>query len=239
MTQITRLKKSSKGVIYEESLHRRSASTWLLDSEVASFRQATFGESTQIRTFIRFCIYFGYTPVPASTETRVRYSVFLARTHVASSVKQNLNVVRIIHLARGLKNPLEGSFHLKCVLKGTTRMRGRAPERKLPITPVILRVFHRYIDVRNAYDVTFLAACVVAWKITILGRIFVAEMWSSLSKKCWFRLSITRQSSAMNVRWKPIDAHRMYTLSSGCPAYIMGAFSWHTATRAAVFLLCV
>ena len=119
----------------------------LLDSEVASFRQATFGESTQIRTFIRFCIYFGYTPVPASTETRVRYSVFLARTHVASSVKQNLNVVRIIHLARGLKTPLEGSFHLKCVLKEITRMRGRAPERKLPITPVILRMFHRYIDV--------------------------------------------------------------------------------------------
>ena len=29
MTQITRLKKSSKEVIYEESLHRRSASTWL------------------------------------------------------------------------------------------------------------------------------------------------------------------------------------------------------------------
>ena len=29
VTQITRLKKSSKGVIYEESLHRRSASTWL------------------------------------------------------------------------------------------------------------------------------------------------------------------------------------------------------------------
>ena len=28
VTQITRLKKSSKGVIYEESLHRRSASTW-------------------------------------------------------------------------------------------------------------------------------------------------------------------------------------------------------------------
>ena len=30
VTQITRLKKSSKGVIYEESLHRRSASTWSL-----------------------------------------------------------------------------------------------------------------------------------------------------------------------------------------------------------------
>ena len=41
-----------------------------------------------------------------------------------------------------------------------------------------------------------------AWKITILGRIFVAEMWSSLSKEFWFWLSITRQSSATNVRWK-------------------------------------
>ena len=41
-----------------------------------------------------------------------------------------------------------------------------------------------------------------AWKIKLLGRIFVAEMWSSLSKQFWFQLSITRQSSAMNVRWK-------------------------------------
>ena len=96
-------------------------------------------------------------------------------------------------------------------------MRSRAPERKLPITPVILRIFHQYLDVRNAYDVTFFAACVVAffkffsvnlpcsqkaWKITILGRIFVAGMWSSLSKEFWFRLSITRQSSATNIHWK-------------------------------------
>ena len=54
-----------------------------------------------------------------------------------------------------------------------------------------------------------------AWKITILGKIFVTEMWSSLSKEFWFRLRITRQSSATNVRWKshwcalcPVDALR-------------------------------
>ena len=142
-------------------------------------------------TFNRFCIYFGYIPAPASAETIVRYSVFLARTHVASSVKQNLKVVRIIHLDRGLKNSLEGSIHLKCVLKGITRMRGRAPERKLPITPVILRMFHRYIDVRNAYDVTFFAACVVAF-LYVFRYIYLAlkkpersRSWEEyLSRRC-------------------------------------------------------
>ena len=47
VTQITRLKKSSKGVIYEESLHRRSASTcWWDQISMMSARSVPAGLSS-------------------------------------------------------------------------------------------------------------------------------------------------------------------------------------------------
>ena len=95
-------------------------------------------------------------------------------------------------------------------------MKGRAPEQKLPITPVIFQMFHRYLDVRNAYDVTFFAACVVAFltvfrKSTLLSKsVKDHDPGKNICRRDvefteqGFLISIkhNRQSSAMNVRWK-------------------------------------
>lgn len=128
-----------------------------------------FAESTkrtyqsQLRIYLRFCLYFGYTIVPATTQTLVRYCIFLARNHVPSSVRQYLNIVRIIHLDNNLPNPLENNFPLRTVLKGIDRIRGRPPVRKLPITPVLLRMFYEHLDMSKTFDMIFFAACVVAF----------------------------------------------------------------------------
>lgn len=85
----------------------------LLDAELTKYRQSVFAENTkrayksQTRVYLRFCGYFGYIAVPATRDTLVRYCVFLARNHAPSSVRQYLNVVRILHLENGLSNPLE------------------------------------------------------------------------------------------------------------------------------------
>lgn len=141
----------------------------LIDTEVASYRRSMFAESTQktylsqLRVYLRFCLYFGYRIVPATTQTLIRYCIFLARNHVPSSVRQYLNVVRIIHLDNYLPNPLENNFPLRSVLKGIDRVHGRPPVRKLPITPVLLRMFYELLDMSKNFDIVFFSACVVAF----------------------------------------------------------------------------
>ena len=65
-------------------------------------------------------------------------------------------------------------------------------------------------------------------------------MWSSLSKEFWFRLSITRQSSATNVRWKSHwcaqDVHIVQWMP--CVHYGSG-FLTYRHTRRCFLTLCM
>jgi len=141
----------------------------LIDSEVSKYRRSVFSLNTQLtyqsqlRVYLRFCLFFGYLAVPATTQTLVRYCVFLARNHTANSVRQYLNIVRIIHLSQGLPNPLEKNFALHSILKGIDRVRGQVPKQKLPITPQLLRMFYDKLDFSCKLDITFYATCVVGF----------------------------------------------------------------------------
>ena len=153
----------------------------MLDAEVYTYRQATYADSTKktyrshLRVYLRFCLYFGYTILPASTKTLVRYIIFLARNHVPSSVRQYLNVIRLLHIEQGLPNPLEDNFPVRSVLKGVDRLRGSPPKRKLPITPELLIAFHGMLDMANDFDFVFFCACLIAFftffrKSTLLSQ---------------------------------------------------------------------
>ena len=104
-----------------------------LDAELRKYRgQAFFAQSTaatyksQLRTYFRFCLYFGYRPVPFSSHNLLRYVLFLAQTLAASSIACYLNVVRILHLQRGFPNPLQDTlfkFQKELLMRGTKRLR--------------------------------------------------------------------------------------------------------------------
>jgi len=86
-----------------------------LGRAVTICKQRTFAASTQQRyrthqdTYTAFCNNMGYTAVPASSDTLFRYALMLANSLQHSSVKQYLNIVRILHLEWGLPNPLESN----------------------------------------------------------------------------------------------------------------------------------
>lgn len=116
-----------------------------LDREVEYYLGKTYAPSTQ-RTYrshrdsyLKFCAATGVAPVPATTETLCRYVAMLSRSLKFSSVKQYMNVIRLLHLEWGLPNPVHNNFRLDSVLRGVRRDRGDAVTRKLPITPELLR----------------------------------------------------------------------------------------------------
>ena len=103
----------------------------------------------------------GYCPVPASTQTICRYVAYLSKTLKYSSIRQYLNIIRIMHLEWDLPNPILDNFHINSVLRGARRSLGDVPNRKLPITPDILKVILSKLDISTPSDANMWAVCLI------------------------------------------------------------------------------
>ena len=115
-----------------------------LDQEVSTLRVLTFSESTR-RTYMsqqllypRFCAGLNIPLVPISSCNLGRYIAFLGSRLCYSSVRQYLNIVRIMHLEAGYGNPLSDNWYVASILKGLRRHKGDGSKQKLPITVAVL-----------------------------------------------------------------------------------------------------
>lgn len=137
--------------------------------EVHSYRAELFAESTKAtykshrNTYLRFCLYMGYPPVPVQPDHLLQYAAFLARTLKATSVRSYLNIVGLLHKEMGLPNPLINNWPLKSLLTGINRSKGLMRTQKQPITPAILRQLHSHLDLSKSFDASFWAICLVAF----------------------------------------------------------------------------
>jgi hypothetical protein len=64
----------------------------------------------------------------------VAFCAHLARFLSANSVPRYLNVVRLLHLEAGFKNPLANNWELSSIQKGISRLHGKPPVQKSPNT---------------------------------------------------------------------------------------------------------
>ena len=140
-----------------------------LDQEVASLRALTFAESTrrtyqsQQALYLQFCAGLHIAPVPISPCNLGRYIAFFGSRLSYSSIRQYLNVVRILHLDEGYTNPLANNWYLTSILKGLRRHKGDGVTQKLPITDTVLRGILAVLNFYKPFDICFWAVCVVAF----------------------------------------------------------------------------
>jgi len=66
-----------------------------------------------------------------------------------SSIRQYMNIIRIMHAEWGLPNPLEDNYRLTITLRGIRRERGDSTLRKAPITPDMLHAILRALNTQN------------------------------------------------------------------------------------------
>lgn len=136
--------------------------------ECAAFKRSALADSTKSsynsmkKAYLRFCLYFGRTPVPACQLTLTMYAAFLARTLSGSSIVSYLNIVKLMHEEQGLSDPLD-SWDLKMVKRGIQRKIGKPPNQKLPITTQLLSLLHGKLDFSQPITRAFWAACLVAF----------------------------------------------------------------------------
>ena len=83
------------------------------------------------------------------------YAAYLAQRLKFSSVRQYLNIIRIIHLKAGLVNPLKDNWYISSTLKGIDRVECKAGNRKSPITPDILFRIKVQLTNTKSFDVLF------------------------------------------------------------------------------------
>ena len=140
-----------------------------LDAEVYAYRSSLFAESTKQtytthrNTYLRFCAFMGYPPLPATSRSICQYAAFLARSLNSYSIPSYLNIVGLMHKEFGLDNPLTDDWHLTSLLKGIKRTIGQPPNQKKPITINMLIDIHSGLNLNNSFDSSFWAICLTAF----------------------------------------------------------------------------
>ena len=136
--------------------------------QASAYKSAAFAKSTvktyksQTTSYLRYCSHYGLQPLPASQETLCSYLAFLTRSLSPSSIKGYLNAVRLLHIEAGFANPLSQNWEITMIQRGISRLLGKPPKQKLPITVAILIDLHSTL-VNSPSDHAFWLACLIAF----------------------------------------------------------------------------
>ena len=94
-------------------------------------------------------------PPPLSQENLGHYIVFLPRRLCFNSVRQYLNIARLVHLEANFNDPLENNWYVASILKGVRRVKGDTSVQKLPITLAIKNRMFTKFNLQNSFYYTF------------------------------------------------------------------------------------
>ena len=91
------------------------------------------------------------------------YCAWLCRSCNGDTVKTYMGGVRHYYLLNGHRNPLEGNFKVKTMIKAQQRARPGGGNVKLPITLDMLKIMVHYSDWNNPFEVACICAAIVAF----------------------------------------------------------------------------
>ena len=135
---------------------------------MAHYRTHTFATSTartyktHLKAYTAFCNLLHIPPLPISQLNLARYNAYLSSRLCYTSVKQYLNIVRLLHIESGVANPL-GTWYLDSLLRGCRRVMGNTSKPKLPITVELLKKMFSFLNLTLHVDLTFWAVCLVGF----------------------------------------------------------------------------
>ena len=155
-------------------------------------------------------------PVPVSESVLAMYAAYLARRLKPQSVRQYLNVVRVIHLECGYKNPCENSWLLKSTLTGIERLLGQPASRKMPVTPdLLLRI--KAVITNSIFDRMWWAAAMVMFFGTFRkSNLFPDSAERFNAEKQFTRADFVATEDGcirVNVKWSKTNQFKKYSLT--------------------------
>ena len=197
-----------------------------MDRESAIYTNLAYSTNTKraYRThrnsYLTFCGRMGYTPVPASSQTLCRYATFLARSLKFGSVKQYLNIIRLLHLEWGLPNPIKDNFCVNNILRGIRRHLGDGVTQKKPITPDVLKLILSKLDVTKSFDAAVWAACLIMFYGLLRKSNVIVTSQSSFDSDKHLRrqdVLIHHWGIALVIRWSKTNQFKSKTIKIPLP----------------------
>lgn len=166
-------------------------------------------------------------PVPISQANLGRYIAFLASRLCFSSVRQYLNIVRLMHLEAGYPNPVANSWYVTSIMKGLRRHKGDSTHQKLPITADLLFGILSVLDFSRPFDLTFWAACLVGFfsffrKSNLL--IPAVGKFDPSRHLCRSDVHLSKSGAVISVRWSKSIQYRQRTLQVPLPRMAASPF---------------
>ena len=181
-----------------------------LRQELRKTRKAAFAQGTkknlhtQWKSYIMFCTYFKLVPLPAEKDTLCLYAQFLARSFKSvDTIRNYLSGVKLMHTLSDTNCPHFGSVELKLSLRGMEQLKKHTPTQALPITPDILLMIHKCLNLHNKFHIVFWALSLVAfYTMSRKSNLVPTSIKSFDPRKQLCREDITLSSDCMLVRYK-------------------------------------
>lgn len=120
---------------------------------------------TQLNCFQKFCELLDLDLVPLSENNVCLYIVYLADVKMLKycTIVNYLNIIKHLHKARGLAEPISGSWHVQQVLNGVRRYLGDAQKGATLITPELLLVIKKNLNLKQKEDMCIWSACLMGF----------------------------------------------------------------------------
>lgn len=113
---------------------------------------------SQWKSYLAFCLYFDFKPVPATAHVMPLYCQFLSQSLRLQSIRNYLSGVKLLHLIAGFDFPFLQLYKVRLTLKGIQHTVKHTPNRAPPITPDILSQLVSVTDLGDGKEVTFMCA---------------------------------------------------------------------------------
>lgn len=153
-----------------------------------------------VKAYLRFCLFFKRSPVPADNHTVLAYATFLARSLSPNSIPAYLNIIKLMHMEKGYPSPLR-NWELNAVTRGIQRRLGSPPKQKLPITIDLLTKIHAQLDLHLSEHKAFWAACVIAFFAFLRKSTLLPKSASSKEKAlCIKDVSLNESMLFLHIR---------------------------------------
>ena len=167
---------------------------------------------SHLKLFTQFCKDLGHQPFSVQVTTILRYLAFLSASGRAFGTIQNhISSIKHYHLLLGFAPGWDSAYLFQLALRGSKRLLGTAPFRKLPITPKLLlsmaRLFSLGIPLHGAMWALFL----VAFFSFLRKSNLVADSPSATSDKLPRRCDFVLAPRVLFCRYAPL---KLFNLNS-------------------------
>lgn len=125
--------------------------------------------SSQWKRFMKFCIDFGLTPLPASPRTIARFLSDLARTCKYTTIVNYLSSITTMHKFYGFEPEFRDSYYLTMAVKGIKVNLGGEIRQKVGLTPKELLDMYLFVLIADQFESACWSAIVFSFR-TLLRK---------------------------------------------------------------------